>query len=130
MRPGRPWMALALRRSNLNINYYRVHLRRRIRSVNPSLLRTKQNSSKRISTSIIVILTFSRKHLPYHKPKMKCDQCPQLVATSKELKRHLVTHTKEKRDESSVTCPFCLEIFTRRDNCRKHVKNFHGQVYK
>jgi len=55
-------------------------------------------------------------------PPLNCPQCPKTFASTWHLKRHVATHTKEKR----FKCPLCGKFFSRNDNLKSHQKSVHG----
>lgn len=62
----------------------------------------------------------SRKDVP--EPPLNCPQCPKTFASTWHLKRHVATHTKEKR----YKCHLCGKFFSRNDNLKSHQKSVHG----
>lgn len=57
-------------------------------------------------------------------PPLNCPQCPKTFASTWHLKRHVATHTKEKR----YKCDLCGKYFSRNDNLKSHQKSVHGLV--
>jgi len=57
-------------------------------------------------------------------PPLNCPQCPKTFASTWHLKRHVATHTKEKR----FKCELCGKFFSRNDNLKSHQKSVHGIV--
>jgi len=55
-------------------------------------------------------------------PPLNCPQCPKTFASTWHLKRHVATHTKEKR----FKCHLCGKFFSRNDNLKSHQKSVHG----
>jgi len=55
-------------------------------------------------------------------PPLNCPQCPKTFASTWHLKRHVATHTKEKR----YKCHLCGKFFSRNDNLKSHQKSVHG----
>jgi len=55
-------------------------------------------------------------------PPLNCPQCPKTFASSWHLKRHVQTHSKEKR----FKCDLCGKFFSRNDNLKSHQKTVHG----
>lgn len=53
---------------------------------------------------------------------LNCPQCPKTFASSWHLKRHVQTHSKEKR----FKCDLCGKFFSRNDNLKSHQKTVHG----
>ena len=57
-------------------------------------------------------------------PPLNCPQCPKTFASSWHLKRHVQTHSKEKR----FKCDLCGKFFSRNDNLKSHQKTVHGMM--
>jgi len=57
-------------------------------------------------------------------PPLNCPQCPKTFASTWHLKRHVQTHTKEKR----FKCDLCGKYFSRNDNLKSHQKSVHGLI--
>ncbi|XP_014209826.1 zinc finger protein 569-like [Copidosoma floridanum] len=55
---------------------------------------------------------------------VQCNQCGKLVATRRNLKRHLLTHSGLR-----YTCSACDKDFSRQDKLREHQQSKHGQVF-
>jgi len=55
---------------------------------------------------------------------LNCPQCPKTFASTWHLKRHVQTHSKEKR----FKCELCGKFFSRNDNLKSHQKSVHGLV--
>ena len=53
---------------------------------------------------------------------LSCPQCPKTFASTWHLKRHVQTHSKEKR----FKCDLCGKFFSRNDNLKSHQKTVHG----
>ena len=53
---------------------------------------------------------------------LNCPQCPKTFASSWHLKRHVQTHSKEKR----FKCDLCGKFFSRNDNLKTHQKTVHS----
>ena len=53
---------------------------------------------------------------------LNCPQCPKTFASTWHLKRHVQTHSKEKR----FKCDLCGKFFSRNDNLKSHQKTVHG----
>jgi len=60
----------------------------------------------------------------FQEPPLNCPQCPKTFASTWHLKRHVQTHTKEKR----FKCELCGKYFSRNDNLKSHQKSVHGLV--
>eukprot|EP00092_Neocalanus_flemingeri_P014745 GFUD01015912.1.p1 GENE.GFUD01015912.1~~GFUD01015912.1.p1 ORF type:complete len:322 (-),score=76.97 GFUD01015912.1:117-1082(-) len=58
----------------------------------------------------------------FPEPPLNCPQCPKTFASTWHLKRHVQTHTKEKR----FKCDLCGKYFSRNDNLKSHQKSVHG----
>merc|ERR1719447_887568 len=58
----------------------------------------------------------------FQEPPLNCPQCPKTFASSWHLKRHVQTHSKEKR----FKCELCGKFFSRNDNLKSHQKTVHG----
>ena len=71
-------------------------------------------------------------HIKYHlgaktpkeneEKKQTCPLCDKLFSTKKDVRRHLIVHTK-KRD---FLCQFCPQRFGRRDHLVRHVNKTHS----
>jgi len=57
-------------------------------------------------------------------PPLNCPQCPKTFASTWHLKRHVATHTKDKK----FKCDLCGKFFSRNDNLKSHQKSVHGVV--
>jgi uncharacterized Zn-finger protein len=56
------------------------------------------------------------------RPKIhKCPQCSKYFSTSKDVRRHLVTHTRDR----AFLCEFCPQTFARNDHLQRHYKTNH-----
>ena len=51
----------------------------------------------------------------------QCPKCQKKFTTSKDVRRHMVTHTKDR----SFLCEFCPQTFARKDHLRRHYKSNH-----
>ena len=58
----------------------------------------------------------------YPELPLNCPQCPKTFASTWHLKRHVQTHSKEKR----FKCDLCGKFFSRNDNLKSHQKTVHG----
>jgi len=58
----------------------------------------------------------------YQELPLNCPQCPKTFASTWHLKRHVQTHSKEKR----FKCDLCGKFFSRNDNLKSHQKTVHG----
>ena len=56
---------------------------------------------------------------------MDCPHCPKSFASSWHLKRHVATHTKQKR----FRCEYCGKLFSRNDNMMSHQKSVHAFLF-
>ncbi|KAL7935604.1 hypothetical protein V8C35DRAFT_278619 [Trichoderma chlorosporum] len=78
------------------------------------------------------------KHLKIHNKDLPCEAepaerrfCFKLFADNKARNRHYwVSHNQYAKEQGiedpSCVCEICGTSFSRRDNCVKHVKNFHS----
>lgn len=55
--------------------------------------------------------------------KHQCPKCRKCFFTQKDVRRHMVTHTKARE----FMCHFCPQCFGRRDHLVRHLKNTHKQ---
>ena len=65
-----------------------------------------------------------KKSADLQEPPLNCPQCPKTFASSWHLKRHVQTHSKEKR----FKCDLCGKFFSRNDNLKSHQKTVHGML--
>ena len=54
-----------------------------------------------------------------------CPQCPKTFTSTWHLKRHVATHTKQKKSK----CEICFKLFSRNDNLKSHMKSVHGFTF-
>jgi len=67
-------------------------------------------------------MTSGKKSGDFQETPLNCPQCPKTFASSWHLKRHVQTHSKEKR----FKCELCGKFFSRNDNLKSHQKTVHG----
>jgi len=67
-------------------------------------------------------MSSGKKSGDFQEPPLNCPQCPKTFASSWHLKRHVQTHSKEKR----FKCELCGKFFSRNDNLKSHQKTVHG----
>ena len=51
----------------------------------------------------------------------QCSKCQKRFTTTKDVRRHMVTHTKDR----SFLCEFCPQTFARKDHLRRHYRSNH-----
>jgi len=56
---------------------------------------------------------------------LNCPECPKQFASSWHLKRHVQTHSKQKKFQ----CSICAKFFSRNDNLKSHQKSVHGIAF-
>ncbi|XP_050403539.1 PR domain zinc finger protein 10 isoform X1 [Patella vulgata] len=52
---------------------------------------------------------------------LKCPECDKMFLCNKDVKRHMVVHTKRK----DYLCEFCSQVFGRKDHLSRHYKCAH-----
>lgn len=60
---------------------------------------------------------------PHSERKFQCEYCESRFFTQKDVKRHMVVHTRAK----NFACPYCEQRFGRRDHLVRHAKKSHDQ---
>lgn len=58
--------------------------------------------------------------------KHACPMCNRMFGTNKDVKRHMVVHTKEK----CFLCELCPQTFGRKDHLHRHYKTNHSKEAK
>lgn len=56
---------------------------------------------------------------------LNCPECPKQFASSWHLRRHVQTHSKQKK----YPCDLCGKFFSRADNLKSHQKSVHGLMF-
>lgn len=64
----------------------------------------------------------AEKKAGFEELSLACPECPKQFASTWHLRRHVQTHSKQKR----FRCDLCGKFFSRNDNLKSHQKSVHG----